>query len=122
MKKIFFLIFLLFSCKEMKYSKQTDKLEKYDSTYVTDSSVSTINLDSINEMLDEMEKKVDRIKLINQDNQKKSDSIKIIKDKIKIKDKIIEEKEKQSLILMMKYHYNHLKSIDTLIVDSNHTD
>ena len=106
----------------MKYSKQTDKLEKYDSTYVTDSSVSTINLDSINEMLDEMEKKVDRIKLINQDNQKKSDSIKIIKDKIKIKDKIIEEKEKQSLILMMKYHYNHLKSIDTLIVDSNHTD
>jgi hypothetical protein len=97
MKKIFLLIILFsYSCTEFGKTNYELRLEEIDSTIVIDTNVTTVNLDSINEVLDKIEIKVE-----------------------KIKEKIIKQKEKDCLILMMKDHYNRLKLVDTVIIDTN---
>jgi len=120
MKKIFlFIILFSYSCTEFGKTNYEFKLEEIDSTIVIDTNVTTVNLDSINEVLDKIEMKVEKIKLITEDNENKSDSLIKIRNQIKIKEKIIKQKEKECLILMMKDHYNRLKLVDTVIIDTN---
>jgi len=120
MKKIFlFIILFSYSCTEFGKTNYEFKLEEIDSTIVIDTNVTTVNLDSINEVLDKIEMKVKKIKLITEDNENKSDSLIKVRDQIKIKEKIIKQKEKECLILMMKDHYNRLKLVDTVIIDTN---
>jgi hypothetical protein len=120
MKKIFLLIILFsYSCTEFGKTNYEFKLEEIDSTIVIDTNVTTVNLDSINEVLDKIEIKVEKIKLITEDNENKSDSLIKIQNQVKIKEKIIKQKEKECLILMMKDHYNRLKLVDTVIIDTN---
>ena len=120
MKKIFlFIILFSYSCTEFGKSNYEFKLEEIDSTIVIDTNVTTVNLDSINEVLDKIEMKVEKIKLITEDNENKSDSLIKVRNQIKIKEKIIKQKEKECLILMMKDHYNRLKLVDTVIIDTN---
>ena len=120
MKKIFLLIILFsYSCTEFGKTNYEFKLEEIDSTIVIDTNVTTVNLDSINEVLDKIEIKVEKIKIITEDNENKSDSLIKIQNQVKIKEKIIKQKEKECLILMMKDHYNRLKLVDTVIIDTN---
>ena len=120
MKKIFlFIILFSYSCTEFGKTNYEFKLEEIDSTIVIDTNVITVNLDSINEVLDKIEMKVEKIKLITEDNENKSDSLIKVRNQIKIKEKIIKQKEKECLILMMKDHYNRLKLVDTVIIDTN---
>jgi hypothetical protein len=120
MKKIFLLIILFsYSCTEFGKTNYELRLEEIDSTIVIDTNVTTVNLDSINEVLDKIEIKVEKIKLITEDNENKSDSLIKIQNQVKIKEKIIKQKEKECLILMMKDHYNRLKLVDTVIIDTN---
>jgi hypothetical protein len=120
MKKIFlFIILFSYSCTEFGKTNYEFKLEEIDSTIVIDTNVTTVNLDSINEVLDKIEMKVEKIKLITEDNENKSDSLIKVRNQIKIKEKIIKQKEKECLILMMKDHYNRLKLVDTVIIDTN---
>jgi hypothetical protein len=120
MKKIFLLIILFsYSCTEFGKTNYELRLEEIDSTIVIDTNVTTVNLDSINEVLDKIEMKVEKIKLITEDNENKSDSLIKIQNQVKIKEKIIKQKEKECLILMMKDHYNRLKLVDTVIIDTN---
>jgi hypothetical protein len=120
MKKIFlFIILFSYSCTEFGKTNYKFKLEEIDSTIVIDTNVTTVNLDSINEVLDKIEMKVEKIKLITEDNENKSDSLIKVRNQIKIKEKIIKQKEKECLILMMKDHYNRLKLVDTVIIDTN---
>jgi len=120
MKKIFlFIILFSYSCTEFGKTNYESKLEEIDSTIVIDTNVTTVNLDSINEVLDKIEMKVEKIKLITEDNENKSDSLIKVRNQIKIKEKIIKQKEKECLILMMKDHYNRLKLVDTVIIDTN---
>jgi len=120
MKKIFLLIILFsYSCTEFGKTNYELRLEEIDSTIVIDTNVTTVNLDSINEVLDKIEIKVEKIKLITEDNENKSDSLIKVQNQIKIKEKIIKQKEKECLILMMKDHYNRLKLVDTVIIDTN---
>jgi hypothetical protein len=120
MKKIFlFIILFSYSCTEFGKTNYEFKLEEIDSTIVIDTNVTTVNLDSINEVLDKIEIKVEKIKLITEDNENKSDSLIKIQNQVKIKEKIIKQKEKECLILMMKDHYNRLKLVDTVIIDTN---
>lgn len=120
MKKIFLLIILFsYSCTEFGKTNYEFKLEEIDSTIVIDTNVTTVNLDSINEVLDKIEIKVEKIKLITEDNENKSDSLIKIQNQVKIKEKIIKQREKECLILMMKDHYNRLKLVDTVIIDTN---
>jgi|APGre2960657373_1045057.scaffolds.fasta_scaffold02936_7 hypothetical protein len=120
MKKIFlFIILFSYSCTEFGKTNYEFKLEEIDSTIVIDTNVTTVNLDSINEVLDKIEIKVEKIKLITEDNENKSDSLIKIQNQVKIKEKIIKQREKECLILMMKDHYNRLKLVDTVIIDTN---
>jgi hypothetical protein len=120
MKKIFlFIILFSYSCTEFGKTNYEFKLEEIDSTIVIDTNVTTVNLDSINEVLDKIEIKVEKIKIITEDNENKSDSLIKIQNQVKIKEKIIKQKEKECLILMMKDHYNRLKLVDTVIIDTN---
>ena len=120
MKKIFlFIILFSYSCTEFGKTNYELRLEEIDSTIVIDTNVTTVNLDSINEVLDKIEIKVEKIKLITEDNENKSDSLIKVRNQIKIKEKIIKQKEKECLILMMKDHYNRLKLVDTVIIDTN---
>jgi hypothetical protein len=120
MKKIFLLIILFsYSCTEFGKTNYELRLEEIDSTIVIDTNVTTVNLDSINEVLDKIEIKVEKIKIITEDNENKSDSLIKIQNQVKIKEKIIKQKEKECLILMMKDHYNRLKLVDTVIIDTN---
>jgi len=120
MKKLFLLIILFsYSCTEFGKTNYELRLEEIDSTIVIDTNVTTVNLDSINEVLDKIEMKVEKIKLITEDNENKSDSLIKIQNQVKIKEKIIKQKEKECLILMMKDHYNRLKLVDTVIIDTN---
>jgi hypothetical protein len=120
MKKIFlFIILFSYSCTEFGKTNYELRLEEIDSTIVIDTNVTTVNLDSINEVLDKIEIKVEKIKIITEDNENKSDSLIKIQNQVKIKEKIIKQKEKECLILMMKDHYNRLKLVDTVIIDTN---
>jgi hypothetical protein len=120
MKKLFLVLILFsFSCTEFGKTNYELRLEEIDSTIVIDTNVTTVNLDSINEVLDKIEIKVEKIKLITEDNENKSDSLIKIQNQVKIKEKIIKQKEKECLILMMKDHYNRLKLVDTVIIDTN---
>jgi len=120
MKKLFLVLILFsFSCTEFGKTNHELILEEIDSTIVIDTNVTTVNLDSINEVLDKIEMKVEKIKLITEDNENKSDSLIKVQNQIKIKEKIIKQKEKECLILMMKDHYNRLKLVDTVIIDTN---
>jgi hypothetical protein len=120
MKKLFLvLILFFFSCTEFGKTNYELRLEEIDSTIVIDTNVTTVNLDSINKTLDKIEMKVEKIKLITEDNENKSDSLIKVQNQIKIKEKIIKQKEKECLILMMKDHYNRLKLVDTVIIDTN---
>jgi hypothetical protein len=120
MKKLFLVLILFsFSCTEFGKTNYELRLEEIDSTIVIDTNVTTVNLDSINEVLDKIEIKVEKIKLITEDNENKSDSLIKVRNQIKIKEKIIKQKEKECLILMMKDHYNRLKLVDTVIIDTN---
>jgi hypothetical protein len=120
MKKLFLVLILFsFSCTEFGKTNYELRLEEIDSTIVIDTNVTTVNLDSINKTLDKIEMKVEKIKLITEDNENKSDSLIKVRNQIKIKEKIIKQKEKECLILMMKDHYNRLKLVDTVIIDTN---
>ena len=102
MKKLFLVLILFsFSCTEFGKTNHELILEEIDSTIVIDTNVTTVNLDSINEVLDKIEMKVEKIKLITEDNENKSDSLIKIQNQVKIKEKIIKQKEKECLILMM---------------------
>jgi hypothetical protein len=120
MKKLFLVLILFsFSCTEFGKTNYELRLEEIDSTIVIDTNVTTVNLDSINKTLDKIEMKVEKIKLITEDNENKSDSLIKVRNQVKIKEKIIKQKEKECLILMMKDHYNRLKLVDTVIIDTN---